>query len=68
MPVMPPRQHTPEEVQHRLACLWAKLESEGQYVGANTVGLAMELITQLSGVPHADALQLEELVRGRDGA
>ena len=42
--------HTPEEVQRRLEILRRKLELDGEYVRANTVILAQELIRDLSGV------------------
>jgi len=38
------------DVQHRLEVLWHKLEQQGDYVSANTVGLAQQLITQLTDV------------------
>ena len=43
-----------EEVQRRLEILWYKLESEGHYVGANTVAQAQQLIKQLTGVDRPD--------------
>ena len=38
------------DVQHRLEVLWHKLEQQGDYVSANTVYLAQQLITQLTDV------------------
>lgn len=40
----------PAKVQERLEILWHKLESEGAYVGANTVAMAQALIAELTGV------------------
>ena len=40
----------PEVVQRRLEILFHKLEDAGQYVGANTVAQAQQLITDLTGV------------------
>ena len=36
-----------QDVVDRLQILWHKLESEGMYVKANTVGLAIDEINQL---------------------
>lgn len=43
-----------EEVQRRLEILWHKLENEGNYVGANTVAQAQQLIKDLTGVDRPD--------------
>lgn len=59
----------PEVVQHRLEVLFHKLEDSGQYVGANTVALAQQLIKNLTGVDrpdlHVEAQQLIDRVRNR---
>ena len=43
-----------EDVQRRLEILWHKLENEGNYVGANTVAQAHQLIKDLTGVDRPD--------------
>lgn len=48
----------PEVVQRRLEILFHNLEDAGQYVGANTVAQAQQLITDLTGVARPD-LQAE---------
>lgn len=48
----------PEVVQRRLEILLHKLEDAGQYVSANTVAQAQQLITDLTGVARPD-LQAE---------
>ncbi len=47
---------TAEEVQRRLEILWYKLENEGNYVGANTVAQAQQLIKNLTGIDRPDLL------------
>ena len=46
----PAMQERARVVQERLRILWHKLEDEGSYVRANTVGLAQELIGDLTGI------------------
>jgi hypothetical protein len=40
----------PDAVQRRLEILWHKLEDDGNYVGANTVAQAQQLIRDATGV------------------
>jgi hypothetical protein len=39
----------------RLETLWLKLDAEGLYVSANTVGLAIDRIKQLTTASQSDA-------------
>lgn len=48
----------PDAVQRRLEILWHKLEDDGNYVGANTVAQAQQLILDLTGAGRPD-LQAE---------
>lgn len=45
------KSHTTDEVLERLEILWRKLESDGMYVQANTVALAIDEIKRLMECP-----------------